>query len=153
MSDLAAGTTIRALDWPPSQTASQTTAQTNISSTTYVAPTNACEVTFIAPTSGRVKVIVGAGSRDDTNDNRVFVSPEIRETNVSGQVILSPSLTAHGYGGLTVASTYVHWSRVTIVEGLTPGQQYFARIMIRAETTTSSSADLEQKDLTIIPVP
>lgn len=153
MPDLAAGIMIRALDYPPSQVTFENTEQTNVSSTTYVAPATACAVTFIAPTSGRVKIVVGAGMRDDTNDNRIFVAPEVRETDVSGQIVASPSVVAHGVGSFNLASGYMYWSRCTILDGLTPGRQYFARIMIRAETATSASADLRLKDLAVIPVP
>lgn len=154
MADLAAGTTIKALDYPPSQTAYENTEQTNITSTTYAAPTNGCAVTFTAPTSGRVKVIVGGGARDDTNDFRLFMAPEIRQTDVSGQIIVSPSVITHGYGSLSVASSYTYWSRCTIVEGLTPGQVYYARLMIRVDSTVGNhTVDLRLKDLTVIPVP
>ncbi len=154
MPDLLAGTVIRALDYPNSGYTSETTLQQNINSpTAYIEPTNQCRVTFTAPTSGRVKVVVGGGFRDETNNNQGFLGVEIRETNVSGSTVAVASAYAQGIISMPEASDYYYHSRITLLDGLTPGQVYFARLMVKAETTTGASVDLRLKNLAIIPVP
>lgn len=152
MADYLAGSVVKALDFPPSQYDLEDTLQSNINVSGYTAPTNACSVTFTAPTSGRVKLVVGAGARDDTNNIQVFVTAEIRETNVSGSIVLGASAYRNGYISEPEASDYLYHSRITLVEGLTPGQVYFARIMI-SDDSASNTADLRLKNLAVIPVP
>lgn len=152
MPDLLAGTKVYALDRPPGEYTFENTAQTSLSSTTYAEPTNTCRVTFVAPTSGRVKVVVGGGARDDTNDIQVFLAVEIRETDVSGTIVESPTAYRRGTITMPEASDYQYQSRITILEGLTPGQVYFARIMYRVDVA-GGTADLRLKDLAVIPVP
>lgn len=151
MSDLLAGTEVKALDFPPGQYDEEDTTQSNVSSTSYTAPTNACSVTFVAPTSGRVKLIVGGGFRDNTNDNQGFIAPEVREDNVSGAIVQQASAYARGYISMGEASDYYYHSRSTILEGLTPGQTYFARIMIKVDG--GSTCDLRNKNIIVVPVP
>lgn len=154
MPDLLAGTKIFALDRPVSQYTFEDTLQNNINSpTAYIEPTNQCRVTFTGPTSGRVKLIVGGGFRDETNNNQGFLGVEIRETNVSGSTVAVASAYAHGIISMPEASDYYYHSRITLLDGLTPGQIYFARLMVKAETTTSASVDLRNKNLAVIPVP
>lgn len=154
MPDLLAGTRIYALDRPVSQYAYEDTVQTNINSGgVYVEPTNQCRVTFTGPTSGRVKLIVGGGFRDDSNNNQGFLGVEIRETNVSGSTVAVASAYAHGIGSMGEASDYYFHCRITLLDGLTPGQLYFARLMVKTETVTSASVDLRNKNLVVVPVP
>jgi len=150
MPDLLAGTLVKALDFPPSQYDAEDTLQTGVSSTSYTAPTNACSVTFTAPTSGRVKLIVGGGFRDTSGDDQGFITAEIRENNVSGAIVLGASAYRNGYISEPEASDYLYHSRITLVEGLTPGQTYFARILIKVD---GGAADLRSKNLAVIPVP
>ncbi|UBU11595.1 hypothetical protein [Nonomuraea gerenzanensis] len=154
MPDLLAGTVVLALDRPVSQYATDDTLQSNINTSGgYVEPTNQCRVTFTAPTSGRVKIVVGGGFRDETNNNQGFLGVEIRETNVSGAVVAAASAYVRGIISMPEASDYYYHSRITIMQGLRPGQVYFARIMMKTETAGSASVDLRQKNLAIIPVP
>lgn len=150
MPSLLAGTQIKALDFPASQYDDEDTLQSGVSSTSYTAPTNACSVTFTAPTSGRVKLIVGGAFRDTSGDDQGFITAEIRETDVSGSIVLSSSAYRNGYISEPEASDYLYHSRITLVEGLTPGQTYFARIMIKVD---GGAADLRLKNLAVIPVP
>lgn len=152
MPDYLAGTLVKALDFPPSQYANEDTLQSDINVSGYTAPTNACSVTFTAPTSGRVKLIVGAGARDNTNDAQIFVTAEIREDNVSGSIVLGASAYRNGYISEPEASDYLYHSRVTLVDGLTPGQTYFARILIN-DDGASNTGDLRSKNLAVVPVP
>ncbi len=154
MTDYVAGTEVRALDYPPAQYDEEDTLQSNYNSpSSYTEPSNQCRVTFIAPTSGRVKVVLGGGFRDDTNNNQGFLGVEFRETNVSGAVVEPASAYMRGIVSMGEASDYYYHSRITILGGLVPGQQYFARVMVKAETATSASVDLRLKNLAIIPVP
>ncbi|MFC7380899.1 hypothetical protein [Sphaerisporangium rhizosphaerae] len=153
MSDLLAGTKVNALDFPPAVYASDTTQIDNPTNASYVAGTPEVGVTFIAPTSGRVWLIVGGGVGNSTGADRIFLSPEVRETNSSGAVVLAPSVITRGFSGHQGASTFHYASRRTLLSGLIPGKQYYARVMYAVATSDSgaSTADIACRDITVAP--
>lgn len=153
MPNLSAGTRIYALDWPVSQYAEDATLQSNFASSgAYIEPTTPCRVTFTAPTTGRVKLIIGGGIADATNSAQGWLSAEIRETNISGAVVVEPNSFTHGIITLGFATDYCYQSRITILGGLRPGQTYFARVMVKS-SLPSNTADLREKNIAVIPVP
>lgn len=154
MPDITDGVIVSATDFPRTVMAQNDTVQTDLSSTTYVTGSPEVGVRFIAPTSGRVIVTVGGGARDNTNNNRVFLSPEILEDDLVTQV-LAPSVTSYGYGIPGSNADYVFGSRASLITGLTPGRLYYARVMMAAETDpggTSFSADVAVREIMVEPV-
>lgn len=151
MPDLVAGTRILAADYPVAVEGFDDTDYHDLSNTTYAA--GLAEVTFVAPTSGRVLVIVGGGARDDgTDTNRVFVTPEVWEgTSAGGNQVLQPVAPQRGIIIHGTADRTAVWSRITVLEGLTPEQVYFARALRRVDGGTT--ADLFVHRISIIPVP
>jgi hypothetical protein len=150
MPDTLVGATIRSQDFPPAVWTSETTAQTDITSTSFVAGTPTASITFLAPTSGEVLIFVGAGMRDSAG-NRVHLAPEVRENNVSGAVVLSADVTTRGVGSNSVSTGYQYHSRITLLTGLTPGGTYFARTMQKVSGGTT--CDLAIRDIGVIPTP
>jgi hypothetical protein len=154
-------TYIRGRDWPPAVAALDTTDQTNLTSAAYVPGDPEVGVRFVAPSSGRVIITISGGARDNTGDNRVFLSPEIfRGADARGLSILSPSVTVHGWGQTGQAATVGYGSRESLYpfpgEGeteLIPGETYYARVMMAAEQTGGSTADVFSRGIIVEPAP
>lgn len=150
-----AGRPVRALDYPPAVWAQDVTQINNPSNSGYIAGSPAVEVTFTAPTSGRVLIIVGGGLGQGAAGDRIFLSPEVRLTNSSGAVVLTPSVTSRGFGSDIAAAAFAYGSRESVLEGLTPGQVYYARVMYAVATgdAGASSQDIAARDITVVPIP
>ncbi|MBA9002004.1 hypothetical protein [Thermomonospora cellulosilytica] len=154
-------TYVRARDWPPTVQAADYTDQLNLTSSSYVPGSPEVGVQFVAPTSGRIIITIGGGARDNTNDNRVFLSPQIFEgPDVSGTEILAPSVTIHGWGQTSTAATAGYGSRESLYPfpgagetELVPGQVYYARVMMAAEQGVGASADVFSRFIIVEPAP
>lgn len=148
-----AGSIIRALDFPPAEYASDETTISNPTNTSYAAGSPEVSVTFMAPTSGRLVLVVGGSVGNSAGGNRIFLSPEVREDDSSGDVVLSPSVIPHGYSSIRGAGGFHYGSRRTLLEGLTAGATYFARVMhvvVSADGGTNTS-DINARDITVAP--
>ncbi|MDF5758625.1 hypothetical protein [Spongiactinospora sp. TRM90649] len=150
-----AGRPVQALDYPPVAWAQDTTAIDNPSNTSYSAGSPQVSVTFVAPTSGRVLLVVGGGLGNSAGADRVFLSPEVRLTNSSGALVLNASVTSHGIASDKAASRFCYGSRESVLEGLIPGQVYFARVMHTVVTseTGATSGDIAARDIGVVPLP
>lgn len=150
-----AGQAVKALDFPPPEWSQDTTAISNPSSSSYAAGSPAVEVTFVAPTSGRVLLIVGGGGGNSAGSDRIFFSPEVRETDSSGTVVLTASVTNRGWVPDNCSSAHVYGSRESVLEGLTPGGVYYARVMYAVSTADAgaSTADISCRDIGVVPLP
>jgi hypothetical protein len=150
-----AGQPVKALDFPPPKWAQDTTQINNPSSFTYTVGSPEVSVTFVAPTSGRVLIVVGGGAGNSAGADRIFLSPEVRLTNSSGAVVLTPSVTNRGWTSDNCAGGFVYGSRESVLEGLTPGQIYFARVLYSVATgdAGASTADIAARDITVVPTP
>ncbi|MGI5155833.1 hypothetical protein [Microbispora sp. CA-102843] len=149
-----AGQPILAADYPPPVWAQDTTAITNPAVTSYIAGTPQVSVTFAAPTSGRVLLVVGGGAGNSAASDRIALAPEVRLTNVSGQIVLSASVTSRGWSTDNCSSGYVYGSRESVLEGLTPGQTYFARVMYAVfNDGKPQTADISCREIIVVPLP
>lgn len=143
------GAKIKAEDFPATVWAADDTSNLNITSTSYVSGTPVVSVTFIAPTSGRVLLTVGAGMRDSSGINRVHVAPLVRLTNAGGAQVLAPDVTTRGVGCPAEAVNYAYYSRTTLLEGLTPGQQYYAHVVHKV--SGGNSGDISAREIMVEP--
>lgn len=125
MPNIANGDIVKAVDFPPTVTTIDDTQVLNLTNTSYSPGNPEVGVYFTAPTSGRVVITVGGGLRDNSGDNRVFMSPQVFEKNSSGSEILAPSVTNRGFGSIGESSEFMYASRSSLLEGLTPGQTYY----------------------------
>ncbi|MEU8199299.1 hypothetical protein AB0C10_36495 [Microbispora amethystogenes] len=149
-----AGLPIRAADFPPPVWAQDTTAINNPAITSYIAGTPQVSVTFTAPPSGRILLIVGGGLGNSAASDRIALSPEVRLTNSSGQIVLSPSVTSRGFTPDNCSSGFVYGSRESVLEGLTPGQVYFARVMYAVfDDGRTVTADISCREIVAVPLP
>lgn len=149
-----AGELVKALDYPPAVWAQDTTTITNPSNNSYTAGSPQVGVTFTAPTSGRVLLIVGGGVGQNAG-NRIFLSPEVRVGSASGAVVLTPSVTNRGFSSDNVAVGFHYGSRESVLEGLTPGVVYYARVMYAVATSdgAGNNADISCREIGVVPLP
>jgi hypothetical protein len=132
------------------------TAQSNLTSTAYETGTPEIGVYFIGPESGRVRVSVGGGFRDNGGSalDRVFLAPQLFLGSSAGTEIAAPAVATRGYGSVAENTEYQYGSRVSLVTGLTPGARYYIRLMHQTSAGTDpDTADIAARDLIVIPVP
>jgi len=142
---------------PPAAFYHDDTTIVNIVDTTYVTGSPEVGVYFLAPTSGTVRITVGAGVRDNggSNRDRLFISPAVYRVTPTGlEEVLAPSVTFRGYGGSEAVTEMQYGCRVSLLTGLTPGTQYYARIMyFTSSGVDPDTADINARDLIVIPMP
>lgn len=152
MPAVAVGTSIRAVDFPASKYASDSTSLANLSSTTFAAGSPVCSTTFTAPTSGMILLTVGAGFRDNTATNRVHVAPAVYlGTSSGGTLFLAADVATRGVGSPAAIGDYTYRSRTTLLTGLTPGATYY--VETQHKVSGGTTADLAQRDLSVVPCP
>lgn len=149
MPDIADGELIRGLDFPSTVYAVEDTVQPGSASSTYITGTPELGVYFIAPQSGRVILTVGGSTRDPTNDFRTFLSPQVFENSSAGTEILAPSVESYGWCTPGVNSGFLIGSRSSLLGGLTPGNVYYARVMMSHEGLTT---EVSFREITVEPV-
>lgn len=128
----------------------------NLTSASYEAGTPEVGVFFVAPPSGRVRITVGLGARDNGASalDRVFLSPQVYQGSSSGTEVLAPSVTNRGYATPAQDSEFQYGSRISLLEDLTPGELYYARTMhFTATGVDPDTADIAARDLIVIPMP
>lgn len=153
MPDIAAGSNVYGLDFPPSGYDQEWTSQLNLTATDYVSGTPEVGVQVTAPTSGRILVCVGAGTRNNgANTDRVIVTYRVLEDSSNGAVVTSES----AYRGVTstgiATSEYRYVGNYALEEGLSPGRSYYFQVRHRT-TAGSGTADISSRSILAIPVP
>jgi hypothetical protein len=156
MAQLASGSQVYGVDFPPSQYDQDWTVQANIASTSYASGTPEVAVSITAPTSGKVLVCLGAGIRNNASpatNERAVVTYRVLEDGGNGDVFTSES----AYRGIispgpVVASTYAYRGTFSLERGLTPGRQYYIQMRHRS-TSGAGAVDIASRDITVIPVP
>lgn len=150
MTDLRAGTTVLALDFPPTVQTGDGTVISNITSTTYIVGSPEVGTTFVAPTSGRVRLIASLIARDNGADERVYLSPQVYlGTSSSGTLVLSPSVRS-AVSTIGEASNYHAQERATVLDGLTAGSTYYVRVVYRVSAGTT--ADITYRGIIVLPL-
>lgn len=150
---IAVGAKVQAADFPPTVWDNDETAISNVTATTFQNGSPEVSVTFIAPTSGRVLVYNGGGLRNNSGADQMFIDSEIRETDGSGTVVRSSSVT--GDGTLSCADEslgFEYKTRAYVQSGLTPGSTYFARLQYRT-STGGGTADITARSIIVQPIP
>jgi len=148
-----AGRPVAAQDFPDAVWAQDATQINNPNNRSFTAGSPQVAVTFTAPTSGRVLLIVGGGVGNAAG-NRIYLAPEVRETDASGAVVLTPSVTNRSFGSDHMAVGFHYGSRESVLEGLTPGKRYFARVMYAVPSDgAGDNADIACRDIGVVPLP
>jgi hypothetical protein len=154
MTDLAAGDLVRAA--APTSYVHDDTILANLTNTSYEAGTPEVGVYFVAPPSGRVRLTIGGGFRDNggSNVDRVFLAPQLFQDSSAGTEVLAPSVTIRGYLAAREDTEFQYGSRISFIEDLAPGQLYYLRTMhLTSGGTDPDTADLAARDIIVIPLP
>ncbi|MEU8199300.1 hypothetical protein AB0C10_36500 [Microbispora amethystogenes] len=143
---------------PPGVTAfyHDDTSLVQLSNTGYDTGSPEVGVFFIAPPSGRVRVTIGGGLRDNgaAPFDRVFLSPQLFLDNSSGSVVINPADVLYDLSTAKENNEFQYGSRVVLVQGLAPGNQYYLRVMHSTSPGTDpDTADIASRDIIVIPVP
>lgn len=151
----SAGREVLALDYPPAVWAQSTTRIEAPSNSSYATGSPEVSVTFTAPTSGRVLLIVGGGLGEAAGADRIFLSPIVRVGSSSGPVVLPPSVTSRGFGSDNCSVGPHFGSRESVLDGLTPGQTYYAAVQHVVATTDAgpSTADISCREIIVVALP
>jgi hypothetical protein len=149
---VAAGQTIYALDFPDAKTDVEVSFL-NTTSTSYTAAVTGgtsadCAVVFVAPTSGRV-LLLYTTTLDNSSGGFTYAAPEVRtgSTIGSGSTVLAAN---DDYAIKNEGSLQVRFGGHYLLTGLTPGQEYNARLMHRVSANTGT---LDERIITAVPTP
>lgn len=152
-------TLIRSGDWPAASSAYDDTPILNITATSYTPGTPEVGFYFAMPATNRVLVTIGGAARDNTNDNRVFMSAILYEVDVYGNKdpLYTPDVHLNGWGIGGSNADYMYASRSFLLDAsgatiASPGDLIYAQFNYFAETTTSASADIAMREIMVEPV-
>lgn len=153
MTDIESGDLVRTLS--PTAFVHDDTILANLTNSSYEAGTPEVGVFFVAPPSGRVRLTIGGGFRDNggSSVDRVFLAPQLFKDNSDGSEILAPSVTIRGYLSAREDTEFQYGSRVSFIEDLTPGQLYYLRTMHLSNGSDPDTADIAARDIIVIPLP
>lgn len=154
MTDISAGDYVRPLG--VSSWFHDDTQNLNLSSTTYETGTPEVGVFFIAPASGRVRLTIGGGVRDNggSNVDRVFISPQLFRDSSAGEEVLAPSVTLRGFAGAAENTEFQYGCRVSLLTGLVAGALYYVRTQhLTSAGTDPDAADINARDVIVVPLP
>ena len=146
-----AGQIIRAADFDGFAAVTQDTAESGVTSTTFIPGTAVCGTTFVAPTSGRVVVNWAARVEVNTSSARAQVTVQVREgaTIGSGTVVSGISGPSSVEIGIT-ADIRLAGGTIREVTGLTPGSTYNVQTM---HAVSSGTADILSRRFVVTPIP
>jgi hypothetical protein len=152
MPDLAAGTPITALDFPPPAVDTQEDLFT-FDSTTFGVDADGgtyadCAVAFMAPTSGR-EAIDYAADLDNSTTGSTNVAPYVREGATIGAGA-DVQIAELQYAIRNVGTDSRAFGRRLTLEGLVPGDMYNVRLEHRVSAGTGT---IQYRHLTASPLP
>lgn len=152
--NLSAGTRVKAVDFPRAQQAYFTATISNQTNTSYEVGSPEVAVRFQAPSSGRVAVCVGAGvSNNGANADRILVTYQVFSGDPADAVIfLSPEEKRGVSNAATGGEAAQFAGHTTMVDGLTPGDFYYAQ-MVHRTTSGAGTADISHRHITVWPIP
>lgn len=147
-----AGMRIKAVDFSEAKTKSDTNAQNDQTSTSFIAGSPEVGETFVPPTSGMVEIVIGGRVQDNGGTSRGLLQFEVYEgTSAAGTPIITAPNTQYELAirGVGTAGTESS-SRSRIVEGLAPGVDHYARVVHAVSAGTT--VDFAARTIDIIPV-
>lgn len=141
MPDMLAGSTVRAIDTPPTVEDTQADSYTFTNTTFGIGTTggtyNDCGVAFVAPTTGRVKIDYAA-LLSNTGTNGTRVAPVVREGGTVGSGTIA--VASSDANAVTNAAQFgILAGRALLVEGLVAGSTYNVRLDHRVTAGTGTA--------------
>lgn len=151
--NLSAGTRVKAVDFPRAQQVFITSNITNITTTTYIPGSPEVGVRFQAPSSGRVAVTVGGGTGNNgANADRILLTYEVFVGDPADGVRHQAGEAKRGLSNPgTGADTAQYHGHTTMVDGLTPGEFYYARTIYRTDSG-AGTADISHRHIFVFPI-
>jgi len=135
MPDLLPGSTVKAVDTPPTVASTQSSTVTT-TSTAYTTVGDDCAVVFTAPTTGRVMIHTAARMINSSATSGSLIAPETRTGDIVGSgAVVETAIDA--IGASNYGNTFARNGAVHLLTGLTPGATYNTRLLMR----TSVGAD------------
>lgn len=152
MPDIGIGDQISTAWWPAAKEQEESTDQV-ITSATYIPGTPVCDLTFIASRTGRIGVCVAGNWIQASAQNRVFISYEVYLGTSAAGTLVRSARDSFGVSdnGSTAGSLEQGHGNMTMVEGLTEGATYFARVVHRTEAGTTST--VTHRRIIVFPLP
>lgn len=144
MSDLSAGTTVRAGDTPPTASDAQSGSYTATITTFGIGTTSGtyadCGVAFVAPTTGRVLITWSGQMANSIASSACELSPFIREgSTVGAGTTFLASVIDNKIRLVSSANNSINHAGMTmVVDGLTPGDDYNVRLDHRVSGNTGT---------------
>lgn len=155
MTDFKTGDRLSTEWWPESVEDADSTVISNITSTTFIPGSPECGTTFTAARSGRAAVCVSGGMTEAAAGSQLYVSFQVYLGTSSSGTLVRSAREPFGVSttGDTTAggSSEMCWGNMTMLQGLTPGETYYARIVYRVES--GSTNDLRERRITVFPLP
>lgn len=154
MADLAAGTRVKALDFPTAVQSESGVSYSNITVTTYTPGSPEVAARFLAPTSGRVAVTVSGAIRTNlTSVDRIYVAFRIFEGDPADGDLVETEEAKRGISNYAHQQEgYQYKGQMTMVDGLTPGSWYYVQLRYRT-TLGDANADMAYHRVSVIPLP
>lgn len=154
MATITPGSQVYGRDFPPSQYDQEWTTIANITATTFTAGSPEVGVGYTAPTSGKAFVSIGAGIRNNAATNeRAEVTYEVFEDTSDGLIFQAANADLGVKScGIAQSQEYRYVGNMSLVTGLTPGRQYYFRVVHRS-INGAGTADIASRSILVIPVP
>ena len=154
MPDILIGDQISTAWWPAAVENDQPADISNVTSTVFIPGATTCDVTFTASRTGRAGVCIAANWIQQSAGERMFFAYEVYlGTSAAGTLVRS---ARSGFGvsdaGSTLGSLEQGWGNMTMVEGLTPGATYFARLVFMTEGAGGTN-DITHRRIIVFPLP
>lgn len=120
--------------WPPTALTFGDLGNFNVTATEYILGSNQVSGTFTVGPTGKALITVGGAMQGASDGGIIYLSFEIKRTDESGTQYLAPAdanafEVQGGSGQVNVQGSYT-----TLVTGMQPYQQYFARLQHRSGT-------------------
>lgn len=154
MPDIKTGDRITTEWWPESVEAEDSGQIVDITSTSFIPGSPEVGTTFIAARTGRAGIAVSGAPTESVAGSQIFLTFQLYlGTSASGTLIQGAreDLGISSVGDTTAGgSVEMCWGNLHMVEGLTPGETYYVRLVYRVES--GSTNDLRARRVTVIPL-
>lgn len=146
-----AGQRVLALDFTAAVTAiDNVNSQLNLTGTPAIGSPE-LGVTFTAPSSGKALVTLTAAANDSSGAFASILDVRIYEDDAAGAIVVDLN-TGRRLQIMGASTTQVDWlTRTDLIEGLTPGQVYYARTYVYA--TGGTTCDVYTRQISVVPLP
>lgn len=136
--------------WPPTVWATDGSLLANVTDDDWTVGSPEVGVPFVAPASGVVEITTGGGARSDAAPgDRIWMTPFVFEgSNDTGAEVLGSS-QSHRWG-ISQYGSYQYGDKTFPLDGLTPGQTYYAQHRYQ-RSGTNGTAEITRRTISVRP--